>query len=235
VARAKLGDKSAKEKLQKLFHVRLNDKDENIDDPNQPSKRRKVKTGNMLGALACVSEPNEAVRYFLNYMKTQTVSELIEDYCFFDNIQLLPTAQARQVIRTYLEKLSKYQPPTRQTFSGKVYKDWEQTLNPLREVIGLYGNRQIAENIFKIQLLIDEDEDHIIIMDISQYFTAESIPLLKKGLLSKNNKLKAWCVWQLRKLNYDWKKEELDKLLEDENWYVRTNAELIKSIQSTMK
>jgi hypothetical protein len=36
--------------------------------------------------------------------------------------------------------------------------------------------------------------------------------------------MRAWCVWQLRRVGYIWNKEEIDKLLADKSWKVRANV-----------
>jgi hypothetical protein len=43
-------------------------------------------------------------------------------------------------------------------------------------------------------------------------------------LSSEDEDMRAWCVWQLRKIGYRFQPEELNRLLNDESWKVRANA-----------
>jgi hypothetical protein len=102
-------------------------------------------------------------------------------------------------------------------------------LNPLRKIVGVYGDKQIAEEI--LTLYLPDEYDYFDLRILSKYFTIDSIPLIKKGLSSEDYKLRAWSVWQLRKLNYKWEDGEMEKLLKDNSWYVRTNAKFARTLQ----
>jgi HEAT repeat protein len=73
-------------------------------------------------------------------------------------------------------------------------------------------------------LRVDETGEEFEILNVLPCFTIESADLLKKGLTARNDKLRAWSVWQLRRVGYKFSQEELDKLLKDDSWMVRANA-----------
>ena len=52
----------------------------------------------------------------------------------------------------------------------------------------------------------------------------ESIPLLLKHLDSDNEQLRAFIVWRLTSLGYEWTIEQIGILLKDDNWKVRLNV-----------
>jgi hypothetical protein len=53
--------------------------------------------------------------------------------------------------------------------------------------------------------------------------TSDESELLIKGLQSDDENLRAWCVWQLRKIDYKFRDNELKKITEDKSWKVRAN------------
>ncbi len=59
---------------------------------------------------------------------------------------------------------------------------------------------------------------------IYPYLGEESIPLLLKHIDSDNEQLRAFVVWRLTSLGYEWISEQLGTLLKDDNWKVRLNA-----------
>jgi len=221
VSRAKLGDSTAKEKLEQLLQNRLQSELENKQNKQRERSKadvpRPVKTAEIICGLACISEPNEAAQRFLNYIQKRDVPDLIDDNEFFNGLSLLPTIQARTIIKAYLDKVLSWQPSSKRRIHY-------MPLSPLRYLVGPYGDSYIAQEVFTAQLLSAETERHFDPYEISSYFTMESAPLLKKGLDSKNSDMRAWCVWQLRKIGYKFDNTELEKLMRDESWKVRANA-----------
>lgn len=129
-----------------------------------------------------------------------------------------------RVLKAYLDKTHSWQPPEEKTHYGLIRHRREIVLYPLRKPVMFYGDRQIAEEIFKIMLCAVNGEDDFEAIDISPYLNVKSAALLKKGLAGSNKDMRAWCVWQLRKIGYKWSIEELAKLLTDESWKVRANV-----------
>jgi hypothetical protein len=171
----------------------------------------------------------------LSYIQRRKVSELIEDHEIFDAVNLLPTQQARKVIKAYLAKTENLAEATVQTSYGISFRSSpDRALSPLRTPVGLCGDRQIAESVFKIMLLTADAGDEFGLWGVSPYFTKESAQLLKRGLMSSDENLRAWCLWQLRKIGYEFDKTELAKLLKDENWKVRANAVLTSKAITTL-
>jgi hypothetical protein len=227
VIRARLGDVRVKEKLEQVLATRI----ANGQLPN-PNERRyywdKPKFVDIICALACISEPNEAGARFMDYVARSDISQLTRDYEFFRGIQLLPTPQARKVIKAYLAKAQNWQPPKAEVPSNDIFReDISIVFLSVREALGTYVDRDISEAVLKIML---RSEDRDIIKDwgepweIPQDFDIQSADLLRQGLASKNEQLRAWCVWQLRKVGYEFSEEEETRLLADESWKVRANT-----------
>jgi hypothetical protein len=56
------------------------------------------------------------------------------------------------------------------------------------------------------------------------YLSVESIPLLLEHLDSDNEQLRAFIVWRVTSLGYEWSEEQLAALRQDSFWKVRMNA-----------
>jgi len=56
------------------------------------------------------------------------------------------------------------------------------------------------------------------------YLDSESIPLLLEHLDSDNDQLRAFIVWRVTSLGYEWPGDQLQELLKDEYWKVRLNT-----------
>lgn len=217
VARGKLADITAKEKLEKLWQVLMQRQQGQEEEADYKFYwERPAETGEIVGALACVSEPDEAVQWFIDYIEKRKASDLIRDNDVFDSVTLLPSEQARKVIKAYLAKTS----------GLDLYDSPYEVLSPLRKLVGFYGDRQIAEDVFKIMLSAVSKGEQFEPFDISPYFENELAELLKKGLSSENEDMRAWCLWQLRRIGYAFDETELNELLRDESWKVRANAML---------
>ena len=206
--------------------------DSNLRDSNDRSDRgrmpspylRSPNASEMTAALAVISEPNEAVSRYLDYVQRRNMCDLLNDYHFFENVVLLPTSQARQVIKAYLVKAAEWQQagPTI-CREGTWHVSPDIICSPLRDIVGVYADREISEKILTI-LQGTENDDWFYGWNVWPHLTIESAELIKKGLASGNDKFRAWSVWQLRNVGYKFTQEEIDKLLKDESWIVRANA-----------
>jgi len=221
IARAKLGDVTAKQPLEELLASRISEgNDFPCPDDNTNLWDKPVKSEEIIPALVCVSEPNEAAQRYINYIQRRSMPEILEDIYLVRSVILLPSRQARVVIKSYLAKSADWQPPTQSQWGPDLYS----ALIPLRELVGYYGDREIAEGVFRLMLRVDETGEKFEVSNVSRYFTIESADLLKKGLTARNGKFRAWSVWQLRKVGYKFSQEDIDKLLKDDSWMVRANV-----------
>jgi hypothetical protein len=178
----------------------------------------------MIVALVPVSEPNEAVARYLDYIRRRNMCDLLNDFPFFENIILLPASQAVQVIKAYLTKAIEWQqagPALCQEGTRHISPDI--ICLPLRDIVGVYGDREISEKILTL-LQGMENDDWFDGLRIWPHLTIESAELIKKGLASESDRFRAWSVWQLRNVGYKFTREELDKLMKDDSWIVRANA-----------
>ena len=230
VARAKLCDSRTKDRLEQLLFERLNARIES-NEPNDDTSwwDRPVHTGEILGALARLSEPNEIVEHYLAYLNSTDVCDLTEQHEFFETINLLPSAQARRVIMAYLEKARTA------VLDGALTEYPAQpcsVLTAIKRIVGPYCDRRIAEAIFEITLLSADKCGSINLPEVPLYFTSDSVALLKQGLAYPDERLRAWCVWQLRKVGYEFSKDELEALLADDSWKVRANAAVAAGAQA---
>ncbi len=226
VARSKLGDHRVKGKLEELLKLRMPVLNEPKDTSQySPYWEVPATSAEIIAALACVSEPNEAAQRYLDYIQKREVSALIEDGEFFRSINLLPTKQAQTVIKTYLAQAEGWKSAEWKNSDGEFYRVTpDRILSPLHRLLGVYGDTEIAEKVFEIMLRAAESDIHFDLCNVSPYFTAESSQLLLKGLGSRNEDMRAWCVWQLRKMAYRFTDDELNKLLSDPSWKVRANT-----------
>ena len=221
LARAKLGDFTAKRPLEQLLAERISEGNDFPRGPDNAGRQdRPLSSAEIIPALACASEPNEAAQRYLSFMQRRSMREILDDADFARGINLLPTQQARTVIKAYLAKAADWQTPP----DGEIWPNLRGVLNSLRDVVGYYADREIAEDVFRLMLRVYENGGELSELNISPYFTIESAELIKKGLIVPNYRFRAWCVWQLRRVGYKFSQEELDKLLKDDSWMVRANA-----------
>ncbi len=228
VARARLGDRTAKVKLEELLQTRLQSEPKDEEGMRRKRAKRYVDRPalavDILSALACVSEPNEAAEWFTEYIQRREVPDLTENRDFLSGIRLLPTTQAQKVLKAYLAKTLSQQPSKVETLCDSVSYSFLCVFLALRRYVGFYGDGEIAESGFEIMLQVAGMDRSFEALEVSPYFISESAELLKKGLSSDSEDMRAWCVWQLRKIGYSWSKGELDTLFNDKSWKVRANA-----------
>jgi hypothetical protein len=219
--RAKLGDVTAKQHLEALLAKRIEEgNDFPTSDVYAQWWQKPVFSYEIISSLACVSGPNEAAGRYTSYIQRRNMIDLFDDFDFFRSVNLLPSLQARIVIKAYLAKVKEWNSPSQQRW--KEYPD--MTLQPLRHLVGIYGDKEIAEEVFELMLQTAEQSSESLLLDVSPYFTIDSAGLLKKGLSSNNDKFRAWTVWQLRKVGHQFTQEEIDNLMRDASWMVRANA-----------
>jgi HEAT repeat protein len=124
------------------------------------------------------------------------------------------------VLKAYLAKAAEWKSPAQPKWD----ENPDRIIAPLRNLLAIYGDREIAENIVEVMIKYTGTINEEMLLELSPYFTIESTKILKTGLISNDERLRAWCVWQLRKVGYQFSEEELSKLLVDKSWKVRANT-----------
>lgn len=94
---------------------------------------------------------------------------------------------------------------------------------PVEESYDIPVGRTVSVFETKLQKHI-KDVSHRFLEAIYPHLNEESIPLLLEHLDSNNEQLRAFVVWRLTSLGYEWPRERLDALLKDGCWKVRLNA-----------
>jgi hypothetical protein len=156
---------------------------------------------------------------------------------FFASLGKLPSPQAEALFKSYFLQ------------TQIINLVDEQDLDMLAELIEKLSDRELAELILetviesppveesydipvgrtvsvfetKLQKHI-KDVSHRFLEAIYPHLNEESIPLLLEHLDSNNEQLRAFVVWRLTSLGYEWPRERLDALLKDGCWKVRLNA-----------
>jgi len=72
--------------------------------------------------------------------------------------------------------------------------------------------------------LLHKDAGHKFLEALFPHLNSESIPLLLEHLDSDNDQLRAFIVWRVTSLGYEWPDDQLQELLKDEYWKVRLNT-----------
>ena len=209
---------------------------------------------NIASALAAISEPDEAGKRYLDIIeKVNNEWGKIEKvnkewwknddlqwlaYHLYRSLNCLPKQQATYVLKTYLKKTDYYD-------LTKI-----RNLLNLSEALTMFADTELAEQVFErtreIPLIekffymdikyygfpeiIVEEIDRPRFMAIklrkatSPYFHESLISELKKELKRDNPNIRAYVVWQLTKLGYEWSEQEFKQLFSDEDWKVRLNT-----------
>ena len=72
--------------------------------------------------------------------------------------------------------------------------------------------------------LLRKNAGHKFLEALFTHLNSESIPLLLEHLDSDNDQLRAFIVWRVTSLGYEWPGDQLQELLKDEYWKVRLNT-----------
>jgi len=188
---------------------------------------------------ANIAEPNEI---------SEIISETIQnnDPCqwssftkrgFYKCLSFLPDDEALKFLNIYLGKTS-YEIP----------RSWSGATD-LRDVLSKFSDAALAENIFHrmleapmkikpfddiqiygaLQSLFGSSRDMSpeLRKALAYSFDKNSIEFFRQQLDCKDEDVRAYSIWQLERLNYKWKLEEIKKIIDDPYWKVRINAVLI--------
>ena len=156
---------------------------------------------------------------------------------FFASLGKLPKTQATELFKSYLSQ------------TQIINLIDEQDLDILIELIEKLADRELAEKILEIVIKsapIEEsydipvgqaikvseaifpkhtkDASYKFLEAIYPHLSEESVPLLLEHLDSGNEQLRAFIVWRLTSLGYEWTSEQFGTLSKDDHWKVRLNA-----------
>ncbi|KPL22698.1 MAG: hypothetical protein AMJ75_07565 [Phycisphaerae bacterium SM1_79] len=156
---------------------------------------------------------------------------------FWESLAKLPKPHATNLFKSYLQRT--------QFVDLSVERDVDEIAN----FIGRLSDRELAEQIFEkvaespptkesydipigeVASVFDrplprrrEDTSHVFLEAVFPHLTAESISLLLEHLGPDNDQLRAFIVWRVTSLGYEWSEEQLAALRQDGYWKVRLNA-----------
>lgn len=205
----------------------------------------------LAGALAFVSEPQEAQARFRWLMpvlveqrrhnqnphsRPQRLGPLARDFesrWFYRAIRSLPPSEAAALLTEYVKWPHLSHPFGEADFldtfaevGNRALAEWMLQCvaesPPSKEVRDIPVGRIITR--FEDFEVSREDTSHEYLESAYPYLSAESTPLLLQHLNSDHIPLRAFVVWRLTTLGYDWPEDQLDTLLKDRAWQVRLNA-----------
>jgi hypothetical protein len=253
VMRAGWGDSGVKEELDSIYQDRLAVYSAGVEESLKQGPSSLSELLQLAGVLMRLSDGPEG-RQRLSYLLQEVVrktrslgigpsltdpryAELIMR-SFFVALSKLPRVEATSILKSYL----------RQTKFVDFFGDRERDLS---HVVALLkdGDRELAEEVFSVlaglptssessEINAGESADQrdqrlrryrnrnsaACLEAISAYLNIESIPLLLEHLDSDNDQLRAFIVWRVTSLGYEWTDEQLAGLRQDSFWKVRMNA-----------
>jgi hypothetical protein len=251
ITKAQSGDTAVKEKLEEVFESRLDELPRNLS--RQESERELLASVlHIAGALSFVSEPQEAKDRFSRFMEPLIeatrrsqkppaerafLSSLYDrDYeiLFYRSLEGLPKPNATTLFNDYVQQVG-----LANLLEGSEFPD----------VLGRLADRELAERVFNAVAASPPTEDSYDIpvgepfdifnleetkrpRDVSHKFLEaifaqlgeESMPLLLQYLNSDQDQLRAFVVWCVTALEYEWSAEQMRALRKDPFWKVRLNA-----------
>lgn len=143
--------------------------------------------------------PSEATELLMEYVRAAQPSELFEEQEFPD---ILARADGRALAEWVLQQVAE-SPPS-------------------EDVSDIPVGRIV--NISEKFPTHREDASHKYLEPAFAHLSIASIPLLLEHLTSGHDTLRAFIVWRLTSLGYDWPLEQVRGLLTNANWKVRLNA-----------
>ena len=253
VIRAKWGDRTVKEPLEHIYQEKLTAFIQSEPEPAPHYPWSLGELLELAGTLARISDGPKAQERF-SYLMEQVVEKarnlgtgpdlgdprytdrIIQP--FWESLGELPPAATGTLIKSYL----------RQTGFVDLSADRDRAITFLADLLA-DGDRELAEEvivaldglpstselsdalvreseqqrIFRLTRHRDKNAPHCL-EAIFAHLTAESIPLLLEHLDSDNDQLRAFIVWRLTSLGYQWSHEQLRELFKDTFWKVRLNV-----------
>lgn len=253
VTRAEWGDRSVREQLDRIFQERLTEYSEAEPEPPARGPSSLGELLQLAGVLARVSDGPErhgGFSYLLEQVveKTQSLGtgRMLDDprhaerimEPFWESLSKVPDAEATELTKSYL----------RQTRFVDFFADRGRDIAHLTGLLA-NGDRELAEEVVAVlaglpsvteQPAISAGEsmdqrdarlrryrgkNSAVCLDaVFAHLGVESIPLLLEHLDSDNDQLRAFVVWRVTSLGYEWSEEQLAQLRQDKYWKVRLNA-----------
>jgi hypothetical protein len=253
VIRAEWGDSSVKEQLDHIYQDRLVVYSTGDDDSTNQGPSSLGELLQLAGALARLSdgvEEKQRLSYLLKEVVQKTRSLGIGPSLtdprhaerimkpFFVALSKLPRVEATALLKSYLRQTKFVD------FFGDRGRDLSHIVALLKD-----GDRELAEEVVAVlaglptstetlEINAGESADQrdqrlrqyrdrnsaACLESISVHLSGESIPLLLEHLDSDNDQLRAFIVWRVMSLGYEWSDEQLESLRRDSFWKVRMNA-----------
>jgi len=217
----------------------------------------------LAAGIAYITTPQEATDIFLKLIEN-TDLELLQDdsvlggtHDFFESLKSLPTSNATIVLKAYLNKTdyTDLQPGKRYftleqaisyfadaDIAERIFVIMSRTKLTEKPLLDMFGSARktkpvaqhpLAEAIDS-QLLWPHDAAPDFRRAIAPYFNSNSIPVLEEGLTHSDDNIRAYSIWQLTQVGYNWPCTEIQNFLKDKNWKVRANA-LLASPKDALK
>jgi len=218
VAKAFAGDHSQLPRLFAIYNIHV----ENIKHPPEHPKTSKLSPlylpesepdnpyiGDVVRAIILL-DPNEAAKFLVDEIRTEPMD--VVDFCHFSQYAyLLPREQLNAVIEAYVDRLLSRRKDSQQRIHGGN-----------RELLSMAENT-LATKILKIVIDDFSTRDFIYLCGLEPKLDKTAMPLLKQELASNNPKLRAWCLWQINKIDPT-VELNFDKIINDPEPAVRANT-----------
>ncbi len=224
--RAKAGDAKVSDKLLNLWDEKIKEvgSDEydgferwRMENQDKSYAQRTIRAENMLAGLCTVAAPEQGVKYLIEYIERKDFKSFNMSHEFYESISLLPRRDGAKVLKAYWSKAKE---------CSDVEMSIDRMLHLFDSLGGLYGDRELCEDVLAEIVALVEPRRRVGYWQLPNFFTKDSAELLKEGLLSSNDNLRAWSVWQLNSIGYSWGEDEVASLLSDEGFRVRANIVL---------
>jgi hypothetical protein len=250
--RSEWGDRAVKEQCEHIYQERLAAFRPSVPEASVYDSSSLGELLELAGTLARISDSSEAQERF-TYLMEEVIDRTRKlgirpalgdprytDWImqpFWEALGELPADQAATMIKSYL----------RQTQFVDLSADRDRAIIHLADLLD-DGDRELAEEVVDALAVLtnapeydneptrETAEQHTMrlmrhrnentphcLEAIFAHLTVESIPVLVSHLDSDNDQLRAFIVWRLTSLGYDWPRDHLRELMKDPSWKVRLN------------
>ena len=251
--RAEWGDRAVKEQLEHIYQERLAVFRESESEPSPYDPSSLGELLDLAGTLARISdgpEGQQRLSFYLDCVVEKTRSlgtgpKLTDPrhaerimHPFWWALGELSGDHATPLVKSYL----------RRTRFVNLFGDRGQDIRQLAALLA-DGDRELAEEVVvvlaglpgeetppnepvatsgytpRMRLARHRDKNSPYCLGaVFAHLSVESIPLLLEHLDSDNDQLRAFIVWRVTSLGYEWPRDRLRELLKDSYWKVRLNA-----------